>query len=72
MRWQTAEHDESASGCPFALWQYWSFADTHCSAFAMAVERATEPAGTAPQLPLLLPDPPPELAPLLLPVRGTH
>ena len=65
VRWQIAEHDESASGCPFAAWQYWSFAVTHSSALATTVERAIEPAGIDPQPPLPLPELP-ELLPLLL------
>ncbi len=65
------EHDGSASGSPSGLWQYWSFAATHCSALAMTAERATSPAGTLPlHPPLLLPLEPlldPELDPLLDP-----
>jgi hypothetical protein len=35
------EHAVSPSGCPLGLWQYKSFAFTHCMAFAMTVERVT-------------------------------
>jgi len=35
------EHDVSPSGWPFGLWQYSSWAVTHCSALAITVERVT-------------------------------
>ncbi len=69
VRLHTAAHDGSASACPFSLWQYCSFALTHCSAAAIVAERVTLPAGTVPHAPPLLPPlPPPLLLPLLPPL----
>jgi hypothetical protein len=42
-RMHVGEQDVSPSGCPLGLWQYWSWAVTHCSALAMTVERVTGP-----------------------------
>src|SRR5579872_1208018 len=41
VRMHTDEHDVSPSGCPLGLWQYCSITATHCSAFAITVERFT-------------------------------